>query len=356
MPRSKRTTKGGSLSRAGSSLVSTTRSKVAGLSIWQKEAVRLQAARPKGFKILPDPEDIESCEKMAAGLLIFPSTIQFKLFTKLLKETKQNESNHEALNTSLIDAWMSKGDPTNNSTHGSSGAMIPAESNTTNEIESQPNSGDPVLLEVMDDTSPNDNSISRNVADIFREARENALHEFFLEIRVKMAQIVLISKAAAAKGREVVVRTRKASGKKPKGNNLQVQKALDLVKEAEAWAELKESGVLRSTRRWNTMAALQEHCKLLPTQKPRQRPGVLLSPTYKQRYQGRPKEFHAGKQKSTRQTRASKEAAVERFKALGQKFQKAISASEPPEGGDSSPFFNDNSDFDLESNLFSAKE
>ena len=61
-----------------------------------------------------------------------------------------------------------------------------------------------------------------------------------------MAQIALTSTEAAVKGRKVAAQLRKASAKR---NNLQVQKALTLEEEAVAWLELKESGVLRSTRK-----------------------------------------------------------------------------------------------------------
>jgi len=61
--------------------------------------------------------------------------------------------------------------------------------------------------------------------------------------------MALISTAAAVKRCEPLVRIRKASAKNSKGNNLQLQEALNLVKEAAASTELKESGVLRSTRR-----------------------------------------------------------------------------------------------------------
>ena len=62
------------------SSVSSARSRIVKLSDWQKDAVILLPKRPKGFKVLLNPQDVEGCEKMAAGLLIFPSTVQFELF------------------------------------------------------------------------------------------------------------------------------------------------------------------------------------------------------------------------------------------------------------------------------------
>ena len=82
----------------------------------------------------------------------------------------------------------------------------------------------------------------------------------------------------------------------------------------------------------------------------------MLSSTCKQRYQGRCQEFHAGKQKSTRQTQASKEAAAERFKALGLKFRNALDASRPLGGGNLGSFFGDDSDGELGPNLFGANQ
>jgi len=70
-------------------------------------------------------------------------------------------------------------------------AHLTTKRNEAIDTTSQPDSdtlGDPGPFQVVDDIRPinKQSTISRDVDDIVRKAREDALHEFFLEMRVKV--------------------------------------------------------------------------------------------------------------------------------------------------------------------------